>query len=215
MCFCFIPSGTLPTPAAVATAISDVETGWIGPSCFPRTLRPTPYVIDTVNPATPLLELRPNHEVIALIHSFGSGSVVLLLGLNASSALADVSSGGLGVVSHLLSRISNDTSPIVVNCNGCRADGTGLQVLTSRSPGGWNVTLINDLGITKEPATPVVVDTSKTINTTIGIRMGFGNLIAAWKTTDAQFALLPMNEGSVPVEIAPGDVVTLGLDVEW
>lgn len=150
------------------------------------------------------------------MHAWGAGSVVLLLGLNASTALNGVGAGGLGVVDHLLARVANDTAPVALQCGGCDAGGTGLQVLSSRSPGGWNVTLINDLGVTKEPATPTVEDAARAVSAVISLRPGFGTLAAAWQTTDALFARLPIDAaGLVNVTVPAGGVFTLGLDVVW
>ena len=201
---------------AMSTAISDLETGWCGASSFPREIVSPAYALSPSSPATPLLEQLPGGETVALVHAYGAGSVVLLLGLNASSALASISAGGLGVVDHLLSRISNDTSPVAVRCGGCKADGTGLQVLSSRSPGGWNITLINDLGVTKEPGTAAVTNPALALNVGLSFRPGFGALAAAWQTTDALIERLAVDGlGAVSVTVPAGGVCVLGLDVQW
>jgi hypothetical protein len=112
-----------------ATAARDAQTGWMGGSTVPRVLNLPSIVWDSVDPAAPLLLLEPGLEVAAVLHNFGNGTVVLLLGLDAISALGSVASGGLGIADHLLARVSNDTSPITVECSGCGDSGQlGLQV---------------------------------------------------------------------------------------
>ena len=90
-----------------------------------------------------------------------------------------------------------------------------MQILTARTAGGWNVTLINDLGVTKEPSTPVVVDQSKSLTVSMSFREGFGSLSAVWETTDGIIRVLPVENGTVNLVIEPGEVRVVGLEQTW
>ena len=94
--------------------------------------------------------------------------------------------------------------------------GGGLQVLLNRSPEGWNVTLINNHGVVKQPGTAETVDARQARAATVVLRPGFGVVVAAW-AGDGQSPAQPIGveDGRiVRVVVAAGQLQLIRLVVK-
>jgi hypothetical protein len=179
-------------------------------------------------PAAVLLQLAgPDGSTLpaASVQSYGpnGGSVIVLLSSEASAVLS--SGTGFGVAAHLLARVSNDTFPFSVACAAAGtssaatslrvapgAPNCGVSVAANRGPAGWNVTLINNHGVTKDPGTPVVVDPSAAVDVVLSLRSGYGSISAAWQTTDWLVKPVKVDGNSLSVHLDPGDVQVFGIE---
>lgn len=90
----------------------------------------------------------------------------------------------------------------------------GSQVLLGCTPAGWNVTLINNHGVVKQPATAPVVDASQLRRVVLTLKQG--TLATAWASSGAATAPAPLaisNGTTVEVTVAAGDLMTVGLEL--
>lgn len=195
-------------------AAGDVD---VGCPAWPAAGAPMPvalYSLEALGAATVLLEAslaggapaRP----AAVINTRGAGgggagSVVLLLAPGAQVMEAS----GRGVAAHLLARITNDTAPFAVACNVSDASG-GIQYIVNAVPGGWVVALINNDGVTKQPADAEVLDPTRGRAVTLTLRPGWGALAHAEVYAGGALppAPLPVAGGAaVSLAVPAGDVV--------
>jgi hypothetical protein len=163
----------------------------------------------------------------AVRNSVGPGAVVTLLGLRSDVALGRQA---LGLAVHLLGRLANDTLPVAVSCSGAAGggpgngtvdDGTpscGLQVLVNRGPGGWNVTLVNNHGVVKQPNASVAVNASQLRVVDVALRPGWGAVAAAWETSHGPARAVPLpvapgGGGVAGVAIPAGDLAVVSLQL--
>eukprot|EP01116_Phalansterium_solitarium_P022442 TRINITY_DN7415_c0_g1_i1.p1 TRINITY_DN7415_c0_g1~~TRINITY_DN7415_c0_g1_i1.p1 ORF type:complete len:750 (-),score=225.23 TRINITY_DN7415_c0_g1_i1:141-2390(-) len=171
----------------------------------------TAVTFDPEQPATTLLEFEtPDGQAVpaAVLSSYGSGRVLLLLADDAVTLACGP--GGFGVMSHLLDRIENDTWPLVVESNTGEPNG-GVQVLANRNVAGWNVTLINNHGVVKQPGQPPVIDPSQARTVTVTLKSNFGTVADIWSTTDGEVSAVPFQGNTFTTVIQPGDVQVLGI----
>lgn len=120
----------------------------------------------------------------------------------------------LGLLSHLLSRLSDDTSPLaVVDAISGLDARPKVMVQVSRGPSGWNVTLTNNMGVTKEPSTTATIDPTALMTVTVALRPGYGTRITRATATRTGGRALPLSAGgNVTFVIPAGDLVVLGLE---
>lgn len=210
----FFGAGWEAAPALVAVAgARDEQTGWNAsvPGPLPAALTWLYRLTTSGNgSAAVLLTLdvvngtAVTPQPAAVRNAVGAGAVVTLLGLR-----SDVALGTLGVAGHLLARLADDTLPVDVVCSSSASSGgtgtvdddgapsCGLQVLLNRGPGGWNVTLVNNHGVVKQPNATAAVDASQLRVVDVALRPGWGALAAAWETSHGPAR-------AVPLPVAPG-----------
>eukprot|EP01079_Euglenida_sp_SAG-EU17-18_P008522 gene8522-210_t len=131
-------------------------------------------------------------------YPYGAGFVVLQL-LTAGSVLRRVAG------QRVLSLISFDVVPFEVSPQS-------VQLMMNRSPTAWNVTLVNNDGVTKQPDTQASVDHSKGTNCTVSLKPDYGTITSA-VDVDTDGHLLVTNSTSIMVYIEPGQAVTISLTV--
>jgi hypothetical protein len=146
---------------------------------------------------------------VALVARSRAGAVVTLLVPAAGDAER------LLLLSHVLDRLTNDTLPVAVTDPATGASLlAAVQCQVARGPDGFNVTLINNRGVTKQPALPPVVDPAAAVMVRLALRPGFGALAGATLPLVGGAALPLQPDGqSVLVTLPPGDmaIVTLAL----
>lgn len=162
--------------------------------------------------ATVLVALTPSSlpaTTAVLINRAGGGAVVTLLLTEATAAEV-----WLGLLSHLLSRLSDDTSPFaVVDAISGLDARPKVMVQVSRGPSGWNVTLTNNMGVTKEPSTTATIDPTALMTVTVALRPGYGTRITRATATRTGGRALPLSaSGNVTLVIPAGDLIVLGLE---
>ena len=146
----------------------------------------------------------------------GRGSVLTLL---ASSTSAALSPNGLGLARHLLQRLSDDTAPVAIATNASGGGGGGgrLQLLANRTPTGWVLLLVNNNGVTKQPATPQQVDAAQGISATVTLRPGFGAVASAWLSAGGALPVAPLavsSDGvSVNLDVPAGELAVVFLQL--
>ena len=144
----------------------------------------------------------------------GSGSVLTLLTASSSIALAP---GGLGLAPHLLGRLQDDLLPVALADAASGNASAALQLLVNRVPSGWLVTLVNNDGVTKQPAAAAIVDASKAHSVTITLQPGWGAVRSAWLSAGGALPVEPLTVDSgraVALTVAAGDVAVVFLELE-
>jgi hypothetical protein len=142
-------------------------------------------------------------------HQVGAGTVATVL-LDDADALKD-----FGVLKHLLSRVSADVLPFDVLSGSSTGggddddddddgDGAGrvdllsskLEMMLARASDGWQVTLINNLGVSKQPREPAVVDASHRVTCVLRLKAGHGVVGRAFLATAGSQELHVVHRGS-------------------
>jgi hypothetical protein len=129
---------------------------------------------------------------IALRNRVGAGTVVTVL-LEQAAALKE-----LGVLQYLLSRLSADVLPFDVLSASAGTDllGSRLEMMLARASDSWQVTLINNAGVSKRPRRPAVVDPSKRVECLLRLKPGYGTVKRAALATEGGRALPLLHRGS-------------------
>jgi hypothetical protein len=141
---------------------------------------------------------------VLLANAAGAGVVLVSL----TTDEAALGPGGFGLRAHILSRLAQDARPASIlsitaswaNASAAGGGGEGgqggaqqpraaapppvPQVHLNRQPSGWNVTLLNNYGIVKQPGSAPTIDASQTI----------------------RVAVVTAGGGTVDVVVGPGDV---------
>ncbi len=87
-------------------------------------------------------------------------------------------------------------------------------MLLGATPSGWSVTLIDNHGVVKQPATAPVVDVSQCCSVVLSLKQG--TVATAWASSGGaspQSPLTVTNGTTVAVTVAAGDLMTLGLQL--
>jgi hypothetical protein len=153
---------------------------------------------------------RDNSKKLAF-SQVGAGTVATVL-LDDADALKD-----FGVLKHLLSRVSADVLPFDVLSGSSTGgdddddddddddgDGAGgvdllsskLEMMLARASDGWQVTLINNLGVSKQPRKPAVVDASHRVTCVLRLKAGHGVVGRAFLATAGSQELHVVHRGS-------------------
>ena len=136
--------------------------------------------------------------------------------LTASSSIA-LAPGGLGLAPHLLGRLQDDLLPVALADAASGNASAALQLLVNRVPSGWLVTLVNNDGVTKQPAAAAIVDASKAHSVTITLQPGWGAVRSAWLSAGGALPVEPLTVDSgraVALTVAAGDVAVVFLELE-
>ena len=146
---------------------------------------------------------------VVLRNSVGNGTFVTVL------LEDDVALGGLGILPHLLSRVAEDVLPFEVVAVGTGANmlATQVEMLLARRPSGWQVTLVNNFGVVKQPDTAAVVDPSKRLSATVRMKPGYGNVASAALVTATSTTLLAVNNNSATVVVEAGDLAVINIEL--
>ena len=149
----------------------------------------------------------------ATINRVGKGTLAVLLAPQASAA----GDAGFGLVRHLLDRLDNETSPVIVRGKDGEGNG-GVQVLLNRLRSGWAVTLINNNGVEKQPASDATIDAAQMRSVVVALRAG---RVVAARVSDGRSRshgagthVLPVAGNAVSVEVPAGDLRVVYFVVE-
>ena len=157
----------------------------------------------------------PTRTYPAVIRNpIGNGSVLTFL-------IDDLAANDrLGLHEHVLTRLSDDVTPftLVVVSGGKTvvADGRGrVSMSIARAPAGWQVTLVNNLGVTKQPSLPARTDASAAVEVILRLKPEYGQIDVAEVLTEVSTRPLPVADGSgdVHVRIGAGDLVVLNVTI--
>ena len=144
---------------------------------------------------------------VALRNSIGDGTVVTVL-LEDHLAL-----DALGILPHLLARLASDVLPFeVVDSTGTNLLIDKLEMLLARRSTGWQVTIVNNNGVTKQPNAAAVVDASQRQVAMVTLKPAFGIVKSVTLTTTAapgETRTLVVSKNSVSVTVESGDLVVL------
>jgi hypothetical protein len=144
---------------------------------------------------------------VALRNSIGDGTVVTVL-LEDHLAL-----DALGILPHLLARLASDVLPFeVVDSTGTNMLIDKLEMLLARRSTGWQVTIVNNNGVTKQPNAAAVVDASQRQVAMVTLKPAFGIVKSVTLTTTAapgETRTLVVSKNSVSVTVESGDLVVL------
>lgn len=139
---------------------------------------------------------------IVIRHQVGAGSVITVL-IDSAPDLQR-----LDVQAHVLQRISDDVTPFVLESDAIDVRSrVGMSL--ARTNDGWRITLVNNLGVTKLPASPATVDLKLAINVSLASKEAYGSIVSAQILTMPRQALQFLN-GTVCLTIPPGDLVVIG-----
>jgi hypothetical protein len=141
---------------------------------------------------------------VVIRHAVGKGAVITFL-LEDAAALR-----GLGVQSHVMQRLADDLTPFIL-LDDIGADARPrVSVSLARTAVGWSVTLVNNLGVTKQPSTAAVTDPTAAVRVTLACKAEYGTLSTARLLSAPARVLEPVN-GKVQVTIPAGDVVVIAV----
>ena len=139
---------------------------------------------------------------IALKHAVGKGFVITVL-LEDASVLEEY-----GILEHILARLAKDVLPFeLVDSHGTNMLEM-LEMLLARTSKGWQVTVVNHHGVTKQPAAAAKVDPSKRLRTIIRLKPEYGTAIGV-KLLTAGGVVLGIKNNSVEVTVDAGDLVVV------
>eukprot|EP01052_Picozoa_sp_SAG31_P010194 SAG31_NODE_550_length_14214_cov_3.054269_6_plen_477_part_00 len=148
---------------------------------------------------------------VVLRNTIGTGTVITVL-LEDNDALDE-----LKVIPHLLSRMASDLLPFQV----LSADNTTnlleskLQLLLARRSVGWQLTLVNNNGVTKQPSQAAVVDPSQRVIARIQLKPGYGTVVGASRVSaHGETRLKVSDKNEVTVEVEAGDLTVVRITVE-
>jgi hypothetical protein len=144
---------------------------------------------------------------VALRNSIGNGTVVTVL-------LEDYQTlDALGILPHLLARLAADVLPFeVIDANsGENLLLSKLEMLLARRSTGWQVTIVNNHGVTKQPNSAAVVDASQRQVASVRLKPALGVVASATLTTTtvAVSKQLAVTNNSVSVAVEAGELVVL------
>eukprot|EP00756_Hemistasia_phaeocysticola_P022416 Hpha_TRINITY_DN15834_c0_g16::TRINITY_DN15834_c0_g16_i1::g.190514::m.190514 len=203
----------------------DAQTGWNSSLTWGKTA--SVYAVSEVSPSCVSLVslvLQQGGTVPAVLdNSVGAGHVRTMLLEEA------VTLSSLGLVSHLAHRLVDDDvyiSPFTLTdpSNGADARARVQMMLgkrpsrvgVSESVASWDITLVNNRGVVKQPSEAAVVDLSQAVNVSIASAVNAsGPILRAWHLSPpASGKSLPVVGGKVTVEVQAGDVVVVGVEVQ-
>ena len=144
---------------------------------------------------------------MALRNSIGNGTVVTVL-------LEDYQTlDALGILPHLLARLAADVLPFeVIDANsGENLLLSKLEMLLARRSTGWQVTIVNNHGVTKQPNSAAVVDASQRQVASVRLKPALGVVASATLTTTtvAVSKQLAVTNNSVSIAVEAGELVVL------
>jgi hypothetical protein len=139
---------------------------------------------------------------IALKHNVGSGCVITLL-LESATVLER-----FGIIEHLLKRLATDILPFEL------VDSRGddmlqqLEMALGRTSKGWQVTIVNNNGVSKQPAAMAQIDGSKRLVTMLRLKEAYGTVSSATLATKNGLPLVVANN-SMRVVVEVGDLAVV------
>jgi hypothetical protein len=147
---------------------------------------------------------------VVLRNSVGKGTVLTVLLEN------DRALGGLDILPHLLARVAADVLPFEVVEVDTGADmlATRLEMLLARRGAGWQVTLVNNFGVIKQPESAAVVDPSKRVSAVVRMKAAYGVVARAMDVTPTGSTALAVSNNSVTITIEAGDLVVLAVELQ-
>jgi hypothetical protein len=148
--------------------------------------------------ATPLLlgTSTAGTSTLATINAVGNGKVIVTTPAN----LQDNT-----VVGFFIDSLVQPLNPFMIQGN--------IEYLINRNSTGWVLTLINNLGITKAPTTPTVVDNTQA-QTVLVTYKETGMIIQSVTEMISNTAISVQNNSKFTVTVMPGDVVILNIPTE-
>eukprot|EP01043_Picozoa_sp_COSAG02_P037437 COSAG02_NODE_2807_length_7985_cov_659.432412_8_plen_639_part_00 len=201
-------------PCSSSSAVNIGCPTWRPP---PHPAQPVPNatLIDTLGTATVLLSGESAHGdsplPVALRNPLDRGTVVTML-LEDAPALVE-----FGVLSHLLARLSADVSPFEVlsaATGGLDLLGDRLEMMLARASTSWQVTLVNNLGVSKPQREPVVIDASQRVVGLLRMKSRYGTITKASVATEGGRALVVHSGNTLAFTVEPGGVVVLDVFVK-
>jgi hypothetical protein len=88
-----------------------------------------------------------------------------------------------------------------------------LEMMLARASTSWQVTLVNNLGVSKRPREPAVVDPSYRVQGVLRLKAGYGTIIKAVVATEGGRALAVGTGGTLGFAVEAGGVVVLDVFV--
>lgn len=168
----------------------------------------------SLSTAQPLMRMtfeNQSQATSATVNQYGKGRVVVLL------APGSFANGGasLGITSHLLSRFSQETSPVTLKSNVSSDTWGGVEVQMNRLPTQWVVTLVNNHGIVKQANSPPSINWHEGRRVNVALQGGMGTLVAAWQRDGGgDQTPLPIEGQTVTVDIEAGGLRILNLEIK-
>ena len=201
-------------PCAGPSAVNDGCPTW-RPALPPPQPVPNATLVDALDTATVLLSGESAHGgepplPMALRNPLGRGTVVTVL-LEDAPALAE-----FGVLSHLLARLSADVLPFEVlsaEAGGTDLLGDQLEMMLARASTSWQVTLVNNHGVSKRLREPAVIDASKRVAGVLRLKSGYGTVTKALVATEGGRALAVSGGSTLAFTVEAGAVVVLDVFV--
>ena len=146
---------------------------------------------------------------VVLRNRIGTGTVLTVL------LEDDVALGALALLPHLLSRMASDVLPFEVVDVESGADmlATKLEMLLARRHSGWQVTLVNNFGVTKQPGAAATVDPSKRVRAVLRLKRAYGAATAVTLVAADGATPLIVSNNSVTVEVEAGDLAVLAVEL--
>jgi hypothetical protein len=200
-------------PCASPSAVNIGCPTW-RPPLLPAQPVPNATLIGDLGTATVLLSGESARDgdpplPMALRNPLGRGTVVTVL-LEDAPALVE-----FGVLSHLLARLSADVLPFEVlsaTTGGLDLLGDRLEMMLARASTSWQVTLVNNLGVLKQPREPAVIDASQRVAGLLRLKPKYGRITKALVATEGGRALV-VNNNSLAFSVEAGGVVVLDVFV--
>jgi hypothetical protein len=115
-----------------------------------------------------------------------------------------------GPQEHLLSRLAEDVLPFEVVGTQGRDLLPQMEMILARSSTGWQVTLVNNNGITKTPSGAAHVDASHDLAVVLRLKPAYGTVGSAAVAT-APLSALKVTQNSVRLTVGAGDLVVVVL----
>jgi hypothetical protein len=146
---------------------------------------------------------------VVLRNSVGKGTCLTVL-LENDAQLRD-----FGILPHLLSRIALDVLPFEVMDVSSDNDllSTKLQLLLSRRASGWQATLVNNNGVTKQPNTAAVVDLSQRLSARVRLKRAYGSVASATVVTPVGEMALSVRNNTITVTVEAGDLAVVRIEL--
>lgn len=138
---------------------------------------------------------------VAIKNTVGDGAVVTLL-LEDAELLKRY-----GMQEHLLSRLADDVLPFeIVGANGHDLLPQ-MEMMLARSSTGWQVSLVNNNGVTKTPGGAAHVDASHDLAVELRLKPAYGTVASA--ETAAPRSVLKVTGNSVELTVGAGDLAVV------
>ena len=169
--------------------------------------------MDKITPATVVLQATSADGKttlpVVLRHNIGAGTIITVLQEDDGALYA------LGILPHLLSRIASDVLPFeVVDDGGADLLPTKLELLTARRASGWQVTLVNNNGVTKQPSSATVLDPSQRLSANVRLKRAYGVVASAMVVTGTVNTTLSTSNNTITVIVEAGDLVVLNIELD-